>query len=31
MIGRTYALSEAPAALADFAAGHARGKLVIAV
>ncbi len=31
VIGRTYALSETPAALADFAAGHARGKLVIAV
>ncbi len=31
VIGRTYKLSETPAALADFAAGHARGKLVIAV
>ena len=31
VIGRTYRLSETPAALADFAAGHARGKLVIAV
>ena len=31
VIGRTYPLSEAPAALTDFAAGHARGKLVIAV
>jgi NADPH:quinone reductase-like Zn-dependent oxidoreductase len=31
VIGRTYPLSETPAALADFAAGHARGKLVISV
>ena len=31
VIGRTYRLSETPAALADFAAGHARGKLVITV
>ena len=31
VIGRTYGLSGVPAALAEFAAGHARGKLVIAV
>jgi NADPH:quinone reductase-like Zn-dependent oxidoreductase len=31
VIGRTYQLSETPSALADFASGHARGKLVIAV
>ncbi len=31
VIGRTYVLSETPAALADFAAGHARGKLVITI
>jgi NADPH:quinone reductase-like Zn-dependent oxidoreductase len=31
VVGRTYSLAEAPAALADFAAGHARGKLAIAV
>jgi NADPH:quinone reductase-like Zn-dependent oxidoreductase len=31
VVGRTYPLSETPAALAEFAAGHARGKLVIAV
>jgi NADPH:quinone reductase-like Zn-dependent oxidoreductase len=31
VIGRTYSLGETPAALADFAAGHARGKLVVAV
>lgn len=31
VIGRTYQLRETPAALADFAAGHARGKLVITV
>jgi NADPH:quinone reductase-like Zn-dependent oxidoreductase len=31
VVGRTYSLGEAPAALADFAAGHARGKLVVAV
>jgi NADPH:quinone reductase-like Zn-dependent oxidoreductase len=31
VIGRTYSLNETPAALADFAGGHARGKLVIAV
>jgi NADPH:quinone reductase-like Zn-dependent oxidoreductase len=31
VVGRTYSLGEAPAAVADFAAGHARGKLVIAV
>jgi NADPH:quinone reductase-like Zn-dependent oxidoreductase len=31
VIGRTYQLSETPAAIADFAGGHARGKLVITV
>jgi NADPH:quinone reductase-like Zn-dependent oxidoreductase len=31
VIGRTYRLDETPAAMADFAAGHARGKLVITV
>jgi NADPH:quinone reductase-like Zn-dependent oxidoreductase len=31
VVGRTYALEQTPAALADFAAGHARGKLVVAV
>jgi NADPH:quinone reductase-like Zn-dependent oxidoreductase len=31
VIGRTYSLAEAPVAVADFAAGHARGKLVIVV
>jgi NADPH:quinone reductase-like Zn-dependent oxidoreductase len=31
VIGRTYPLSRTPAALADFAQGHARGKLVITV
>ena len=31
VVGRTYSLSETPAAIADFAEGHARGKLVIAV
>jgi len=31
VIGRTYSLSETPAAIADFAGGHARGKLVIRV
>ncbi len=31
VIGRTYSLRETPVALAEFAAGHARGKLVIAV
>jgi NADPH:quinone reductase-like Zn-dependent oxidoreductase len=30
VVGRTYRLEQTPAALADFAAGHARGKLVIA-
>jgi NADPH:quinone reductase-like Zn-dependent oxidoreductase len=30
VVGRTYTLEQTPAALADFAAGHARGKLVIA-
>jgi NADPH:quinone reductase-like Zn-dependent oxidoreductase len=29
VVGRTYPLTETPAALADFAEGHARGKLVI--
>jgi NADPH:quinone reductase-like Zn-dependent oxidoreductase len=29
VIGRTYPLSQTPAAVADFAEGHARGKLVI--
>jgi NADPH:quinone reductase-like Zn-dependent oxidoreductase len=31
VVGRTYSLEQTPAALADFAAGHARGKLVVAV
>jgi NADPH:quinone reductase-like Zn-dependent oxidoreductase len=31
VIGRTYSLSETPAAIADFAGGHARGKLVVTV
>jgi NADPH:quinone reductase-like Zn-dependent oxidoreductase len=31
VIGRTYSLGETPQALADFAGGHARGKLVISV
>ena len=31
VVGRTYPLSETPVALADFAEGHARGKLVITV
>jgi NADPH:quinone reductase-like Zn-dependent oxidoreductase len=31
VIGWTYSLGETPEALADFAAGHARGKLVITV
>jgi NADPH:quinone reductase-like Zn-dependent oxidoreductase len=31
VIGRTYPLSRTPAAMADFAQGHARGKLVITV
>ena len=31
VVGRTYPLSRTAAALADFAEGHARGKLVIAV
>ena len=31
VIGQTYPLSRTPEALADFAQGHARGKLVIAV
>jgi NADPH:quinone reductase-like Zn-dependent oxidoreductase len=31
VIGQTYPLSRTPEALADFAGGHARGKLVIAV
>ena len=31
VIGRTYPLSETPEALADFAGGHARGKLVVTV
>ena len=29
VVGRTYPLSRTPAAMADFAEGHARGKLVI--
>ena len=31
VIGRTYPLSRTSEAIADFAGGHARGKLVIAV
>jgi NADPH:quinone reductase-like Zn-dependent oxidoreductase len=31
VVGRTYPLSRTPDALAEFAAGHARGKLVITV
>jgi len=31
VVGQTYPLSEAPAALASFAEGHARGKLVLTV
>ena len=31
VVGRTYALRETPQALADFARGHARGKLVVVV
>ena len=29
-VSRTYPLEEAPAAMADFAHGHTRGKVVIA-